>query len=91
MATKEQNLESLNSAVSTLDQIATNYSTPKNIRKNITDIIEELKSEEYSVSVRAANTISSLDDVTQDPNMPSYVRTSLWPVSYTHLTLPTKA
>ena len=78
MATKEQNLESLNSAVSTLDQIATNYSTPKNIRKNITDIIEELKSEEYSVSVRAANTISALDDVTQDPNMPSYVRTSLW-------------
>ena len=78
MATKEQNLESLNSAVSTLNQIATNYSTPKNIRKNITDIIEELKSEEYSVSVRAANTISALDDVTQDPNMPSYVRTSLW-------------
>ena len=78
MATKEQNLESLNSAVSTLDQIATNYSTPKNIRKNITDIIEELKSEEYSVSVRAANTISALDDVTQDPNMPSYVRTALW-------------
>ena len=78
MATKEQNLESLNSAVSTLNQIATNYSTPKNIRKNITDIIEELKSEEYSMSVRAANTISALDDVTQDPNMPSYVRTSLW-------------
>ena len=78
MATKEQNLESLNSAVSTLNQIATNYSTTKNIRKNITDIIEELKSEEYSVSVRAANTISALDDVTQDPNMPSYVRTSLW-------------
>ena len=78
MATKEQNLESLNSAVSTLNQIATNYSTPKNIRKNITDIIEELKSEEYSVSVRAANTISALDVVTQDPNMPSYVRTSLW-------------
>ena len=78
MATKEQNLESLNNAVSTLDQIATNYSTPKNIRKNITDIINELKSEEYSMSVRAANTISALDDVTQDPNMPSYVRTSLW-------------
>ena len=78
MATKEQNLESLNNAMSTLTQIATNLSTPKNIRKNVMDIIEELKSDEYSVSVRAANTISSLDDVTQDPNMPSYVRTSLW-------------
>ena len=78
MATKEQNLEFLNNAMTTLSQIATNTSTPKNIRKNIADIIEELKSDEYSVSVRAANTISSLDDVTQDPNMPSYVRTSLW-------------
>ena len=78
MATKEQNLEFLNNSVSTLDQIATNLSTPKNIRKNITDLIEELKSDEYSVSVRAANTISLLDDVTQDPNVPSYVRTSLW-------------
>ena len=78
MATKEQNLEFLNNATSTLNQIATNLSTPKNIRKNIADIVEELKSNEYSVSVRAANTISLLDDVTQDPNLPSYVRTSLW-------------
>jgi len=78
MATKEQNLESLNNAVSTLDQIATNSSTPRNIRKNIADLIDGLKSDEYSVSVRAVNTISLLDDVTQDPNLPSYVRTSLW-------------
>ena len=78
MATKEQNLEILNNSMSTLNQIATNPSTPKNIRKNIADIVEQLKSDEYSVSVRAANTISLLDDVTQDPNLPSYVRTSLW-------------
>ena len=78
MTTKEENLEFLNNATSTLNQIATNPSTPKNIRKNIADIVEELKSDEYSISVRAANTISSLDDVTQDPHMPSYVRTSLW-------------
>ena len=78
MATKEQNLEFLNNSISTLDQIATNLSTPKNIRKNIANIVEQLKSDEYSISVRAANTISLLDDVTQDPNLPSYVRTSLW-------------
>ena len=78
MATKEQNLEFLNNALSTLNQIATNPSTPKNIRKNIADVVEQLKSDEYSISVRAANTISLLDDVTQDPNLPSYVRTSLW-------------
>jgi len=78
MATKEQNLEFLNNALSTMNQLATNPSTPKNIRKNIGDLIEGLKAGEYSVSVRALNTISSLDDMTQDPNLPSYVRTSLW-------------
>ena len=78
MTTKEENLEFLNNSITTLNQIATNPSTPKNIRKTIADIVEDLKSDEYSISVRAANTISSLDDVTQDPNMPSYVRTSLW-------------
>ena len=78
MATKEQNREFLNNAMTTLNQLATSPSTPKNIRKNIADLIDGLKSDEYSVSVRAANTISLLDDITQDPNMPSYVRTSLW-------------
>ena len=78
MATKEQNLEFLNNALSTMNQLATNPSTPKNIRKNVADIVEQLKSDEYSISVRAVNTISLLDDVTQNPNLPSYVRTSLW-------------
>jgi uncharacterized protein (UPF0147 family) len=78
MASKEENKEFLDNAMSTLNQLATNPSTPRNIRKNITDLLEDLKSEEYSISVRAANTISLLDDITQDPNVPSYVRTSLW-------------
>ena len=78
MVSKEENKEYLDNAISTLDQLATNPSTPRNIRKNIMDLLEELKSEEYSMSVRAANTISLLDDITQDPNMPNYVRTSLW-------------
>jgi len=78
MATKEQNLEFLNNSVSTLNQIATNPSTPKNIRKNIADIVEQLKSDEYSISVRAANTIRLHDEATQEPNLPSSVRTALW-------------
>jgi len=75
---KSKNEESMNTAVETLNQIATNYSTPKNIRKTISDLANDLKSEEYSMSVRASNAISMLDDITQDPNMPSYVRVTLW-------------
>ena len=73
-----KNQETLNAAVDTLNQVAANPSTPKNIRKNISDLANDLKSAELSVSVRAANAISLLDDITQDPNMPSYVRVTLW-------------
>ena len=76
--TKSQNTYTLNQAITTLEQIASNPSTPKNIKKSITDLALELKKLEYSVSVRAANAISVLDDITQDPNMPSYVRVTLW-------------
>lgn len=75
---KSQNTETLNQAVATLEEIASNPSTPKNIKKSITDLAIELKKQEYSVSMRAANAISLLDDITQDPNMPSYVRVTLW-------------
>lgn len=75
---KSQNTETLNQAITTLEEIASNPSTPKNIKKSISDLAVELKKPEYSVSVRAANAISLLDDITQDPNMPSYVRVTLW-------------
>ena len=78
MADEVQNKESMKEAIETLNQITSSNSTPKTIKKSITDLISDLNNEEYSLSVRAANTISLLDDVTQDPNMPSYVRTQLW-------------
>ena len=78
MVDKNQNKEFLKNAIDTLNQVATNPSTPKNIRKNIQDLANDLKSEELSMSVRASNAISMLDDITQDPNMPSYVRVTLW-------------
>lgn len=78
MVDNTQNKESMKEAIDTLNQIVSSNSTPKTIKKSITDLITDLNNEEYSLSVRAANTISLLDDVTQDPNMPSYVRTQLW-------------
>ncbi len=75
---KAQNQKSFESAIQTLTQVAANPTTPKNIKKNLTDLIANLKSSQDSVSVRAANAISQLDDVSQDPNMTSYVRVTLW-------------
>ena len=78
MADDTQNKQAMKEAVDTLNLIISTNSTPKTIKKSITDLVADLVKEEYSLSVRAANTISLLDDVTQGPNMPSYVRTQLW-------------
>ena len=74
----EENKQAMESAIQTLNQLATSHSTPKNFKKTISDLIIGLQTDEYSISVRAANAISSLDDITQDPNVPSFVRTTLW-------------
>ncbi len=75
---KDPNIDTLNTAISTLVEISVNPSTPRNIKKDLTDLITELKKQNFAVSVRAANAISALDDISQDPNMPSYVRVTLW-------------
>ncbi len=78
MVDKLQNTETLNAAITTLEDIVSNPSTPKNIKKSISELIIELKKQEHAVAVRASNAISTLDEITQDPNMPSYVRVTLW-------------
>ena len=74
----DENLELLNKAIAVLSSISDNPSTPRNIRKLIKDSIDILKDESISVGVRAANAISMLEDVSQDPNIPSFSRVTIW-------------
>lgn len=78
LADENQNKEALKDAIQILEQIAANNATPKTIKKSTIEMINSLKNDEDSMSVRAANATSMLDDITQDPNMPSFVRVSLW-------------
>ena len=48
MADDKQNKESMKEAIDTLNQIASNNTTPKTIKKSILDIITDLSNEEYS-------------------------------------------
>ena len=78
MPTEKENTATLHEALRSLNEVSSNVATPKTIKKNITDMVEDLTKGEYSMAVRAANAISTLDDVTQDPNMPSHIRVTLW-------------
>lgn len=75
---QKENEERLAKAVETLNGVADNVTTPRNIRKTVKDIVTSLQDESIGMSVRAANAISTLDDLSQDANMPSYVRVTLW-------------
>ena len=74
----DENQELLNKAHVILLSVSDNPSTPRNIRKLIKDSIDTLKDESLSVGVRAANAISMLEDVSQDPNIPSFSRVTIW-------------
>jgi|TARA_B110001454_G_scaffold1988_1_gene1825 uncharacterized protein len=78
MVDEAQNKQAMKEAIDTLNLIVSTNSTPKPIKKSVTDLVKDLVKEDDALAVRAANTISLLDDITQDPNMPSYVRTQLW-------------
>lgn len=75
---QQENDAKLKKAVAVLTQIADSNITPRNIRKTVKDSITMLADSKQSLAVRAANAISLLDEVGQDPNMPSFARVTLW-------------
>jgi hypothetical protein len=67
-------------ALNILGQVSEDTTTPRNIRRAAKNSINLLKTEEHTPAVRAANAISTLDEILQDPNMPPYTRVKLWNV-----------
>ncbi len=73
-----ENEEKVQKALGTLQQIVESNITPRNIRKIVKDAINMLNDTKISIGVRAANSISILEEVSQDPNMPSFSRVTIW-------------
>jgi uncharacterized protein len=73
-----ENEEKVQKALGTLQQVVESNITPRNIRKIVKDAINMLNDTKISIGVRAANSISILEEVSQDPNMPSFSRVTIW-------------
>jgi uncharacterized protein (UPF0147 family) len=67
-------------AINVLGMVSEDTTTPRNIRRAAKQSITTLQISENTPAVRAANAISILDDILQDPNMPPYTRVKLWNV-----------
>lgn len=67
-------------AMNVLGMVSEDTTTPRNIRRAAKQAITALQISENTPAVRAANAISILDEILQDPNMPPYTRVKLWNV-----------
>jgi len=76
----EEYEERIKQALGVLHEVSEDNTTPRNIRRAAKDSMSVLQSGEFTPAVRAANAVSLLDEILQDPNMPAYTRVKLWNV-----------
>ena len=77
---EREHQERIKQAIAILETISGDLTTPRNIRRAAKQSIDALLDETLSPAVRAANAISILDEISQDPNMPVPTRTKIWQV-----------
>jgi len=65
-------------AIIMLMRIINDTGVPRNIRRAATEAVKRLQDKTLSPGVRAANAISILDEISQDPNMPTHTRITIW-------------
>ncbi|MDP7658002.1 MAG: UPF0147 family protein [Nitrososphaerales archaeon] len=75
---QKENEEKIVKSIAVLQSVADSNITPRNIRKIVKESMVMLQDKPLSQGVRAANAISMLDEISQDPNMPSYARVTIW-------------
>ena len=65
-------------AISLLTKIGNDTNAPRNIRRAATDAVKQLQDQNLSPAVRAANAVGILEEISQDPNMPTHTRILVW-------------
>ncbi len=58
--------------------IITDDSVPKNVKMRVKSALAALKEEDVEDCLRANKALQELDDLSEDPNVPSYLRPQIW-------------
>ena len=61
-----------------IQQIENDRTVPRNIRTKCEDSIKILQTEKDDMAVRINTVISSMDEIANDPNIPTYTRIQIW-------------
>jgi len=63
-----------------LGEIGEDNSVPRNVRAKIKNAFSALNQEGKSLPVKINASIQELDECSDDPNVPAYVRTQIWDI-----------
>jgi uncharacterized protein len=67
-------------AVQLLVELADDASVPRNIRRGALSAKGELSKPRVALDVRIASAVYVLDDLANDPNLPTHGRTAIWSI-----------
>ncbi|NLX48284.1 MAG: UPF0147 family protein [Methanospirillum sp.] len=70
--------ERIGTCIQMLQHIMEDSSIPRNIRRVADETRGVLLDSTKSVGLRAATSISMIDEISNDPNMPVHARTRIW-------------
>ncbi|MBU1201317.1 MAG: UPF0147 family protein [Nanoarchaeota archaeon] len=70
----------LQEAICSLEELKEDSMVPKNVKLKISGIIQELKTDKDQ-SLKVNKSLSDLDEICEDMNIPPFIRTQLWGVT----------
>jgi uncharacterized protein (UPF0147 family) len=70
----------LQQIVETLAQLGDDGSVPRNVRRGAQSARDELVKARVPLDVRIASAVYVLDDLANDPNIPTHGRTAIWSI-----------
>lgn len=70
--------EKIKQVVEIVTRISDDTTVPRNIRRKAAEAKNILLNEGEDLAVRAASARMTLEEVSEDPNMPIHARTQLW-------------
>lgn len=76
----EPDREGLQRIVEALSQLADDALVPRNVRRGAQAAKEALAKPRAALDVRIASAVYVLDDLANDPNLPTHGRTAIWSI-----------
>ncbi len=76
----DEQRRALDRALDALSQLADDTSVPRNIRRGAQAAREGLAKSRAALDVRIATAVGALDELANDPNLPTHGRTAIWSI-----------